>query len=78
MSKKSAKLTLGSGVSVKIPLMIEGNREVARLLIDNVPYHFERLKKTDLVGQYRVDADPSYQPRSDSNGYCCILSPYSE
>ncbi len=78
MLKKSAKLTMVSGVSVEIPLTIEGNREVARLLIDNVPYHFERLKKADLVGHYRVDTDPSYQPRSDSNGYCCILSPYSE
>jgi hypothetical protein len=78
MSKKSAKLTLGTGVSIEIPLTIEGNREVARLLIDNVPYHFERLKKSDLVGQYHVDADPSFQPQSDSSGYCCILSPYSE
>ena len=78
MSKQSATLTLGSGASVEIPLIAEGDREVARFLIDNVPYHFERLKKADLVRQYRVDTDPSFQPRCDSNGYCCIISPYSE
>lgn len=78
MANKSVKVTLGSGASVEIPLTIDGNREVARLLIDSVPYHFERLKKADLVAKYRVDSDPSYKPRSDTNGYCCILSPYSE
>ena len=78
MSKISAKLTLGSGLSFEIPLTVEDRREVAMLLIDDVPYHFERIRKTELVSQYRVDTDPSYQPRSDSNDKCCILSPYSE
>ena len=78
MGNISAKLTLGSGLSFEIPLTVENKREVAMLLIDDVPYHFERIKKTELVSQYRVDTDPSYQPCSDSNGKCCILSPYSK
>ncbi len=78
MANKSVKLTLSSGASVEIPLTTDGNREVARVLIDNVPYHFERLKKADMVRKYRVDDDPSYKPLSDSYSYCCTLSPYSK
>lgn len=78
MSKTSAKITLDSGLSFEIPLTVEDTREVAMLVIDNVPYHFERIRKTELTSQYRVDTDPSYRPYSDSNGKCCMLSPYSE
>lgn len=77
MSNKSATLTLRTGESFKIPFTTENNREVAMILIDNVPYHFERLKKNELLDQYRVDTDPSYEPRGDANDKCCILSPFS-
>lgn len=74
MKKKTATLSLNSGLSVEIPLAVDGSREVALLYIDNVPYHFERLKKTDFVRQYHVDADPSFKPSSDSKGNYIVNS----
>lgn len=61
---------------IEIPLHIDDSREVATLQIDGVSYHFERIKKATLLSEYKVDGDPDYQPQTDAEGYCYILSPF--
>lgn len=77
--EKKEKVTISAGSKeIEIALVVDDDREVAMLLIDGVLYHFERIRKEMLLTDYRVDADPDYQPQSDSDGYCYILAPFCE
>lgn len=77
--EKKEKVTISDGSKeIEIALVVDDDREVAMLLIDGVLYHFERIRKEMLLTDYRVDADPDYQPQSDSDGYCYILAPFCE
>lgn len=73
------KATIQSGSDfIEIPLEVDDNREVAMLQIDGVSYHFERIRKEVLPGEYKVDGDPDYEPQTDAEGYCYILAPFCE
>jgi hypothetical protein len=61
---------------LEIPLISDGDREVATILLDGVFYHFERIKKETLLSQYVIDRDTDYQPQTDTDGYCYILAPF--
>lgn len=72
-----AEIQTSSGDVLAVPLSSEGGRDGARLVIDGVPYHFERISREELLSRYKVDADPDYDPTSDAEGFCYILAPYS-
>lgn len=63
---------------VTVSLSREGDRLGTWLYIDGVPYHLERITCEQLQSEYVVDGDPDYAPRSDSDGYCMILAPFSQ
>ncbi len=77
MTKNAATIQTVSGESVTVPLASDGDREVARLEMDGVFYHLERIHKSDLLAHYKVDDDPDYDPQSDDAGFCYLLAPYS-
>lgn len=62
---------------LEIHLEFDGERDSARVEIDGVPYHFERIHYTDLLTEYRVDNEPGFEPHTDKDGFCYILAPYS-
>ncbi len=76
-NKKAAKIQTADGKSVIVPLSSDSDREVARLEIDGINYHLERVRKSDLLTHYKVDDDPDYDPQSDEAGFCYLLAPYS-
>ena len=73
----TAEIQTSSGDVLAVPLSSEGGREGSRLVIDGVPYHFERVSRKELLSRYKVDDDPDYAPKSDADGFCYILAPYS-
>ena len=73
----SAEILAPSGDVLVVPLSSEGGRDGARLVIDGVPYHFERVSREELLSRYQVDTDPDYDPEADADGFCYILAPYS-
>ena len=66
------------GQSLTVSMSPEGERETTVLVIDGVRYHFERIARDELMAEYRVDSDPGYHPRTDSDGFCYTLAPFSE
>ena len=76
-NRKVATIHAIDGQSVTVPLFLDGDREVARLEIDGVNYHLERVHKSDLLSHYKVDDDPDYDPQADNAGFCYLLVPYS-
>lgn len=76
-NKGTAEIKTSSGEVLRVPLSSDNKREQARLVIDGVPYHFERISRVELASDYKVDDDPDYDPKSDEEGYCYILAPYS-
>lgn len=76
--EKTVEIVSEAGDSINIPLVSEGEREAAMLMIDGVRYHFERITKEQLLSEYRVDDDPDYQPQADAEGYCYALAPFSK
>jgi hypothetical protein len=76
-NKDAVTLQTASGESVLVPLSFDGDREVARLEIDGINYHLERVRKSDLLTHYKVDDDPNYDPQADDAGFCYLLAPYS-
>lgn len=76
-SFNSATLQIASGERLTVPLSFDGDREVARLEIDGINYHLERVRKSDLLAHYKVDDDPDYDPQADDTGFCYLLAPYS-
>lgn len=65
------------GDSIRTPMSFDGKRDATVINIEGIRYHIERVSKTDLVSEYRVDSDPEYQPQSDADGFCYILAPFS-
>lgn len=65
------------GDSISTLMSFDGKREASVINIDGIRYHIERISKTELVSEYRVDSDPEYQPQSDADGFCYILAPFS-
>ena len=78
MTEHTATIDDGLGRTVRIPLVHEGEFLSAQILIDGVPYHLERIPKSLLGAPYIVDTDPDYAPKSDSDGFCYIIAPFSE
>jgi len=74
---RAAEISSEMGESVRIPLSFDCKREASVVNIDGIRYHIERISKTELVSEYRVDSDPEYQPQSDADGFCYILAPFS-
>ena len=73
----AAEIQTPTGTVFAVPLSAEDGREVAQLVIDGVPYHFERLRREELLARYTVDDDPDYDPQTDAAGFCFTLAPYS-
>jgi len=76
-NKDAVMLQTSSGEKLLVPLSFDGDREVARLEIDGINYHLERVRKSDLLAHYKVDDDPDYDPQADDAGFCYLLAPYS-
>jgi len=76
-NKEWASIQNSFGENLRVPLSFDGSRAVARLEIDGVAYHLERVRKSDLLSHYKVDDDPDYDPQADDAGYCYLLAPYS-
>lgn len=74
----TVEISTVSGDMLEIALTREGDRARTCLTLNGLRYHFERVTKSDLLTEYKVDDDPDYLPQSDSNGHCYILAPYSE
>ena len=75
---KNVEIRSAAGDALTVKLVHEDGRANSCLAIDGVRYHFERVTKTELLAQYKVDDDPDYLPQSDADGYCYLLAPYSE
>jgi len=76
--KTTVQLSNGRNDFIEIPLRVDGDWEVATILIDGVLYHFERIKKETLLSQYLTDNDPADKPQTDPDGYRYILTPYCD
>jgi hypothetical protein len=74
----TAVIETPSGETIEIPLYREGLRDGAGLRIDGVWHHFERISVEDLMETYVVDTDPDYSPKSDPEGFCYLLVPFSK
>lgn len=66
------------GDTLSVRLFLEGDREAGLVVIDGIPYHIERMRRETMMSRYRVDEDPDYGPRSDTQGFCVIIAPYAE
>ena len=77
MAHQTAFVVTHDGRSLTIPLE-PSERPGCTLTIDGVRYHFERVPRELLTGEYCVDTDPDYVPRADASGCCYVLAPYSE
>ena len=73
----SAWIETENGDSMNVPLYDEGGFDATVLTIDGIRYHFERIERSKLKTEFRVDRDPDYEPQSDSLGRCYILAPFS-
>ena len=76
--KNAVEISTDSGDTLEISLIQDDDRAHSCLIIDGIRYHFERVTKSDLLTEYKVDGDPDYLPQADANGHCYILAPYSE
>ena len=77
MDEHLRRVEISYGVQeITVSLEFDGVRESTEILIDGVFYHFERIKKEQLVSQYKVDMDPDYEPQSDEFGYCYMIAPF--
>jgi hypothetical protein len=77
MEKNIVQIQNLSGDTLTVELHFDGERSAAVLEIDGVKYHLERVGRNELLSNYKVDADPDYQPQADAAGYCYILAPFS-
>lgn len=64
--------------TISVSMEFDGERESTQLLIDGVSYHFERIRKEQLVTEYKIDSDPDYEPQSDDFGYCYVIAPFCD
>ena len=63
---------------LQVPLEKCGDREAGTIFIDNIPYHIERISKTLLCKEYKIDADPDYVPQTDNANRCVVVAPFSK
>lgn len=78
MDTNTTEISTASGDTLKVSFTQEEDRAHSCLMVNGVRYHFERVTKSDLLTEYKVDGDPNYLPQSDADGYCYVLAPYSE
>ncbi|HXM35555.1 MAG TPA: hypothetical protein VN920_10240 [Pyrinomonadaceae bacterium] len=79
MQESLRRVEISNGLeNLSISLEFDGERESTQLLIDGVSYHFERIRKEQLMSEYKVDNDPDYYPQSDDLGYCYIIAPFGK
>lgn len=78
MKEHIATFDFGSGRALEIPLAHEDEFQSAHVYIDGIPYHLERVPNSVLGSQYIVDNDPDYAPKSDRDGFCYMIAPFSE
>lgn len=78
LDTKTVQITTITGQSIDVILVEDGDRAHSCLLISGTRYHFERVTKSELMTEYRVDSDPNYEAQTDPAGFCYILAPYSE
>lgn len=72
----SLKITTQDGSTLRVPLDNCGDRDVATIFIDQVPYHIERVSKGVLCKEYKVDGDPDYVPQADKANCCVVVAPF--
>lgn len=78
MDASTIEISTTLGDTLKVSLTQEDDRVHSCLMINGVRYHFERVTKSELLTEYKVDGDPDYLPQTDVDGHCYILAPYSE
>ncbi len=78
MDTSTVEISTALGDTLKVSLIQEEDRAHSCLMINGVRYHFERVTKSDLLTDYKVDSDPDYLPQADATGHCYVLAPYSE
>ena len=76
--ENTVEISTALGDTLKISLTQEEDRAHSCLMINGVRYHFERVTKSELLTEYKVDDDPDYLPQTDADGFCYVLAPYSE
>ena len=54
----NVEIRAASGEVMDISLTSDEERAYSCLTVNGVRYHFERVTKTELMTQYKVDADP--------------------
>ena len=74
----TVQITNSSGKSIEVLLVDDGEHAHSCLTINGMHYHFERVTKSVIMTDYKVDSDPDYEPQTDPAGFCYILAPYSE
>jgi hypothetical protein len=65
------------GESIEVVLVRDGDRPIGTIMIQGVRYHIERLPREEMMALYVVDTDPDYHPKTDAEGYCYIVAPFS-
>jgi hypothetical protein len=77
--EEGLRVEISNGLAtINVFLEFDGERESTQLLIDGVSYHFERIKKDQLIREYKIDNDPDYDPQSDELGYCYMIAPFCQ
>jgi hypothetical protein len=74
----SIRIRTKGGLTLEVPLENCGDREAATIFIDNVPYHIERMPKSLLCEEYKVDTEPGYDPQTDDANHCVMVAPFSQ
>ena len=77
-SKKVVKIVSEAGDSIDIPLVTEGGRKTAILVIDGIRHHLERVSRELFMSEYLIDDDPDCQPQTDSEGFCYMFVSFSK
>lgn len=65
-----------NGLALQVPLESCGDREGAMIFIDDVPYHIERMPKSLLCKEYKIDTEPRYDPQTDNANRCVMVAPF--
>lgn len=79
MQESLRRVEISNGLeNLSVSLEFDGERESTQLLIDGVSYHFERIRKQQLIHDYKIDNDPDYDPQSDDLGYCYLIAPFCQ
>lgn len=68
------------GEHIRVVLQNEAGMFLGRVVIDSVPYHafLATNKQIAAGGEYVVDRDPDYTPKSSPSGLYLLIAPYAE